>query len=210
MAGKDGRSKMWAFLMYADSMPHNWARLLADLQVPVFVSPLHDKDVWLPEDCIDGAHEPGSPKKPHYHVLIKFASEQRPAAVLKLLEPFHLDYVERVCNYRQYARYLCHLDEESKVRYDPADVVEFSGAKYPLASAESKSTERFVALKPVFEFCRDNCVWDYQVLVDYVFRSQPDWIPLVSSRRNDIVGYMRSLEHQAQRSSHFSRSTPAY
>ena len=48
--------------MYPESAPENWREILADLHIPVLISPLHDKDV-TPD---------GEIKKAHYHVIIMY------------------------------------------------------------------------------------------------------------------------------------------
>lgn len=205
MGGKDGRSRTWAITLYPDSVPEFWQQILIQLGVPVLVSPLHDQDVWLPEDTLDDATRvAGERKKAHWHVLIKFNSEKSFSQVCELLSDLNIGYCEKVSSYRQYARYLCHLDDPHKHQYSPQDVVCLNKAKYCTISADSLSTARLIECRPVFEFCRDNSIWDWQVLVDYCFESREDWLPIINHRRTDIVGYMRSLEHQALRNKHLS------
>lgn len=205
MGGKDGRSRTWAFTLYPDSVPADWLDTLRMLGVPVLVSPLHDSDVWLPEDEVDDPdHVAGTMKKEHWHVLIKFNSEKSLTQVRDILDSLNLSYCERVSSYRQYARYLCHLDDPHKHQYPPSGVVCLNKADYSTISADSLSTARFLQCKVVFDYCRDHDIWDWQVLVDYVFNHQQDWIPILNHRRTDIVGYMRSLEHQAIRNRRLS------
>ena len=58
---KDERKRNYATLVYPDSAPENWQEILSELKVPVFISPLHDKDV----------NADGKPKKPHYHFFYR-------------------------------------------------------------------------------------------------------------------------------------------
>lgn len=205
MGGKDGRSRTWAITLYPDSLPDNWLETVRSFGVPVLISPLHDRDVWLPEDALDDVSRvPGEPKKAHLHLLWKFNSEKSFSQVCELLKDLNVVYAERVSSYRQYARYLCHLDDPHKFQYPPADVVCINKADYSTIAADSLSTARFIATRPVLDFCRDNCVWDWQELVDYCFTKRQEWLPIINHRRTDIIGYMRSLEHAHLRNKHLS------
>ena len=51
-----------AGILYTDSAPADWQDRIADLHMMALVSPLHDSDVQAD----------GSPKKPHYHIMLIF------------------------------------------------------------------------------------------------------------------------------------------
>lgn len=59
-----GRTRNYATMVYPESAPENWQTVIAESKIPVFISPLHDKDI----------NPDGTPKKPHYHVLTSFDS----------------------------------------------------------------------------------------------------------------------------------------
>ena len=44
MADIDGRSQIWAFIVYPESLPDNWLDILRDLHTIGAISPLHDGD----------------------------------------------------------------------------------------------------------------------------------------------------------------------
>ena len=61
------RAKDWTFIVYPESAPEDWRSILADkLQVKAIISPLHDKDI------LDDVEQ--TPKKAHYHVILRFDS----------------------------------------------------------------------------------------------------------------------------------------
>ena len=58
------KSRNFTFLLYPESLPKDWKIKLESLDVPIAISPLHDKD--LKEE---GGTESDPYKKPHYHVI---------------------------------------------------------------------------------------------------------------------------------------------
>ena len=56
------KKKYWAFVLYLESAPENWKELLQLRGIPVCISPYHDKDI----------NPDGTPKKPHYHIILCF------------------------------------------------------------------------------------------------------------------------------------------
>lgn len=56
--GKE-KSRYFTFLLYPESVPEDWINRLETLDVPMAISPLHDKD----------ASPMGGYKKPHWHVI---------------------------------------------------------------------------------------------------------------------------------------------
>lgn len=58
------KSRNFTFLLYPESLPEDWKIKLESLDVPIAISPLHDKD--LKEE---GGTKSDPYKKPHYHVI---------------------------------------------------------------------------------------------------------------------------------------------
>lgn len=59
------KSKYFTFLLYPDSLPDEWlSKLEEEIDAPMVISPLHDKDIMSVDD--DGVVQY---KKPHYHVM---------------------------------------------------------------------------------------------------------------------------------------------
>ena len=55
------KSRYFTFILYPESIPTNWIQQLELLDVPMAISPLHDKDLSNVEDQ--------KYKKAHYHVI---------------------------------------------------------------------------------------------------------------------------------------------
>lgn len=101
------------------------SRKLDDFRIPSLISPIHDKDI----------NSDGELSKPHVHVVNFFEQPQRYNIVLqayRLGMEIDINYMEYVANIRAMMRYLIHLDNPEKYRYDAADVIEVSGAKFVL------------------------------------------------------------------------------
>ena len=117
---KDERKRNYATLVYPDSAPENWQEILSELKIPVFISPLHDKDV----------NADGKPKKPHYHVQFIFDGKKSDDQFKEIIAKFGGVGVEDVQSLRGYARYLCHLDNPDKAQYNTSMVKALGGADY--------------------------------------------------------------------------------
>ena len=72
------RYRNYATVVYPDSAPENWQDIIAELKIPVFISPLHDKD----------KNANGEDKKPHYHVEILFDSQKTKAQAEEVIKSF--------------------------------------------------------------------------------------------------------------------------
>lgn len=114
---KDNRSRLFAFLVYPDSVntPENWLDLVSQFHVPALVSPRH----------IDGYDPEGFGKKPHYHIMMCFEGNKSDDQVIALRDIVGGVGLLKINSKVQYARYLCHLDETDKIKYDPNDVRSF-------------------------------------------------------------------------------------
>lgn len=119
---EDCSRAMWQFLIYPDSCGFDdvddlW-RALEELMVPLFVSPLHDRDVKE-----DGS---GELKKPHWHVLAAYDGPVPYGQCLYTFAPFGVKILKFVPSRRACERYWAHLDSKDKYKYDVADCKCFS------------------------------------------------------------------------------------
>lgn len=105
------RYQYYTFLIYPDSAPEDWLDRLRAMHIPMYISPLHDRD----------KDEDGQTKKAHYHVLVMFESLKNLDACDEMIEavkgvkPPTQDFV--VKSKRAYARYLLHYDDPAKYPY---------------------------------------------------------------------------------------------
>lgn len=180
------RTRNYVFELYPDSAPFNWLSALDDLHVPIFVSPLHDRDFNMTADHT-------TPKKAHYHIVVMYDS-------VKTLKQAQEDFgsfaangvIYPVSSMRGYARYLCHLDNPEKAQYSIEDVVELSGADY-LAIIQ-RSADKYDGVCQMMDFCRRENVIAFSDLCDYARENNGDWFRLLCDQCTLIMReYIKSL-----------------
>lgn len=83
-----------------------------------FISPLHDKDVYADGD------KKNEIKKPHWHILLCFQNARFFNSVAKEFATFGVieQNLNSVKNLNSAVRYLCHLDEKDKAKYELKDL----------------------------------------------------------------------------------------
>jgi hypothetical protein len=149
---KDGRYRHWALLVYPESAPSDWEALLDAECIPWVKSPLHDSDVWTPDDerqCAE--HTAGSPKKAHWHVALMFSGKVGALRVKAIADKLHAPYPKPINDIRAMVRYFAHLDSPEKHQYNTADIEAHCGAdvfKY-LQMSDSEEDEALNTLEAV-------------------------------------------------------------
>lgn len=194
MAGKAGKSRAWAFLIYPESWP-TWMEDLRGLHMPVVVSPPHDRDVY---DADGDGHKAGELKKTHRHGILSWNGPASMAAALALLAPFGVKYVEPVGSYAGYCRYLCHLDDPDKAQYDPAEIVCLSGAA-PDLERKLTDSEMLAQRDEIMAMCEENGVMEYADLCDFCRYHRPDWRQDVYTHTVFWRGYFASARSRWQK-----------
>ena len=114
------RTRNYATVVYPESAPENWQQIISESKVPVFISPLHDKD----------KNATGEDKKPHYHVQTMYDAPKTREQAEEFFQSFGGVGCEVIGSTRAYARYLCHLDNPEKAQYDIGQVKAYGGADY--------------------------------------------------------------------------------
>ena len=184
---KDGRSYTWAAILYRESLPENWQQYLEDCMVPGFISPEHTLDL----------NPTGEPKKPHFHLLLKFATKKSYAQVSGLLEPLNGSAPQRINDFRSYARYLCHLDNPSKAQYEREQVISLCGLVYD--DVVGTSADRLAGIHEMMSFCNDNALYSFAELCDYAAENRRDWFRLLCDNSAHImVEYLKSKTWTAE------------
>lgn len=160
------RGRVWAVIAYPETLPSDWLSYLKNLHVPMAISPLHEGG----DDEI----------KPHYHVLLTFDGNKTRKQVQALTDAVHGTQPIRVESVGGYARYLCHLDEDDKPRYDTADVISLSGFNFAqyLKPSDTKAAEIVDAI--------DSYILGHEVtelcdLLGYARTHEPEWNKVLHS-----------------------------
>lgn len=181
------RARSYATIVYPDSASADWMEKLEELHVPCLISPLHDKDI----------NPDGTPKKPHFHVLLLFESVKSPQQVKEMLKKVKSVGCEKVNSVRGYTRYLCHLDNPEKHQYNPAGVQSLSGADYQ--STVELASDRRETSREIISFCREYGIISFSSLIEYADAYREDWLVYLSKSGWLVKEYLKSkawsIEH---------------
>lgn len=176
-----GRTRNYACVVYPESAPENWKAIISESKIPVFISPLHDKDI----------NPDNTPKKPHYHVQTSFDTVKTVEQAKAFFDTFNGVGCEVVNSARGYARYLCHLDNPEKHQYDVNDVVCYGGADY--IQAIGTAADKLKAIKEMRDFINENDITCWSDLFDYASMNRSDWFDcLVNSGAYITKEYIKS------------------
>lgn len=185
---KNSRTRIYGCVVYPDSAPEDWLSKISSEYVPTFVSPLHDKD-------IDQTGEGQKPKKPHYHVMVMYDGVKTKEQFEEFEKKFGGVGCEIIASKRGYARYLCHLDNPEKQKYNIEDVLEFSGADYKDAIA--RDSDKYKSIKAMISFIKNQHITSYCQFMDYCMDYEPEWYScLVSCGTYVISTYITELRKE--------------
>lgn len=206
------RHRAWTMIFYPDSAPPEWADYLSDLHVPIWVSPLHDQDVWTEKDERENAnHKAGTPKKPHYHLICQYEVQVDRQTFLEDMKGLNgSEYVKAVKSLISMVRYLVHADDPDKAQYSREDVRVFGGAEIDLVE-QLGSHERHEALKAMRRFIREHGITQFYEFVDYCDDCEESWARLLDDNSSYVIEkYIKSryLAAQSEMRNEMNRPIP--
>lgn len=183
------RTRNYATVVYPESAPDNWQEILSEQFVPAFISPLHNQDL----------NPTGEIKKDHYHVIIMFDSIKTKDQAIEVFNLIGGVGCEIVQSIRGYSRYLCHLDNPEKFQYDPQLVRSLCGADY--TSTIGLVIDKYKAIGEMIDFCQDNDVISYSILLEYCRNERYDWFRVLCDNGTVVIKeYLKSRAWTARRS----------
>lgn len=182
------RFRCWMLVFYPDSAPAEWPDMMSEVHIPVWVSPLHDKDVWTAADeKKNPKHKAGAKKKDHWHLVAQYPEkvdrEQFLADFSFLNGPESVKVVKSLISM---VRYLPHLDDPDKAQYDRAGVRVFGGADLGLMD-EMGQHERHETLKAMRRYIREHNVLYYDQFVDYCDDCEITWSHLLDDSSTYVI-----------------------
>lgn len=176
------RTRYYASIGYLESLAENWIDILSNTHIPIYISPLHDKDI----DIISGEF-----KKPHYHILLAYDSLKSPSQAEEIFNQIKSVGCERVASLRGYCRYLIHLDSPEKAQYNADDVIELSGADYQAMIRLPQ--DRYAIIKEIIEYCCEHDIDSFAEILEYSKDNRHDWfISLVDGCSVLLINYLKS------------------
>lgn len=174
------RTRTYATIIYTESAPTNWKDMLQDEHIPCHISPLHDKDTT----------EDGTPKKPHYHIMLMFDSVKTRQQAEKIFRKIGGVGIEPVNSPRAYARYLCHLDNPEKAQYPIEEVVSYGGADYDMHINTAKSV--YTTISEIIDFCTANQIVCFADLLEHTKETQFNWFRIICDNSTLVCQYLKS------------------
>lgn len=135
---KTVKARNFAFILYPESLPKDWKEKLETLDIPMAVSPIHDKDVREDVNPFELSDEEMALynagklyKKPHYHVMYiapnPVTIEGVRNRIKRKLGDNTISHIEIVDGVESYYKYLTHESKDAikkkKTKYDKKDLI---------------------------------------------------------------------------------------
>ena len=140
------KGRHFSYVVYPDSAPSDWIRRLEQTGLSFVVSPLHDKDT----------NADGTPKKPHWHIIISWGNTTTYRAARGLCNKDMLacpmPQMLKSCNGMY--RYLTHRDNPEKFQYKQQPVC-YNGWIRPLDNADIANLKREIWQMVYTEDCQE-------------------------------------------------------
>ena len=187
---KSSRTRNWTIVLYPESVPADWRELMDELQIEWVESPLHEFDT----------NATGEVKKPHWHILLLFGGVKSYEQVVEIVEPFNCPAPQRCHSAKGCVRYMAHLDNPEKFQYSVSDIKAHGGVDLAELLRPS-SSERYSLISEMCSYVRDNCITEFQDLMDYAMQHRfDDWFPLLCDNSAYVVGqYIKSQRHRKEK-----------
>ena len=189
---QDIRVRNWTVVVYPESAPDNWRDILDELHIEWVESPLHDKDI----------NADGTPKKPHYHVLIMFSGKKSFEQVRKdVCEEINCPIPKKVHNTKSLVRYMAHLDNPEKAQYDIREIKAHGGVDVADLLKPS-SAERYTYIREMQTWCNEYSITEFEELMNYAASERfDDWYPLLCDSCSYVMTqFLKSKRHNPKRS----------
>lgn len=194
---KGTRHRGWVWVHYPESVDKDWREKLTNEGVPMFVSPLHDRDV----------NADGTPKKDHNHTLALWDSPTsyevaRPiadaiGAVMPPKNPRPGAPKPYAANVRSAARYLCHLDNPDKAQYSPEDVTCINCTIADYYELISSAGDDDLILDDITDYIDEHGVTSFAAFIRYCKQERPEWKRLAYHKYAALITrYIKSVEYE--------------
>lgn len=189
MAGKDGRSRNWNFILYPESAPENWIEIIDETRIEWVCSPLHHLDV----------DPTGELKKEHYHITLLFPSDKSFEQVSdlvcnKLGQPIPIKCI----SVKGSIRYMVHKDHPDKFQYNWNDIKCYGGADLHSLCMPT-SSEKLEIQKQIIDYCRMYNITEFSDIVNYAFDTgNNEWLyVLLNNSTVSLNTYVKSLRYKS-------------
>ena len=191
---REERTRNWNLIVYPESAPEDWRAILDREHIQWIVSPLHDKDLNPDADDLE--------KKAHWHVLLLFDGNKSYEQVCEIQRKLHCANPQPCRSPTGTVRYMIHMDNPEKHQYSREDIVGHGGADVMLYLRPT-SASRYILLREMTDYIRDNSITEYADFIDYALRERfDDWFPMLADNSSIFINsYISSLRNKLKFSS---------
>ena len=155
-------------------------QVIYNSQVPFLCSPMHYLDVNFEKDSTPF-------KKPHFHWIFVFdsvKSSKQFVEYLDFLKGFHAVGYKKLDSRKGAAHYLCHIDSDTKARYDPSLVIAF-GLDYFDIITSSSDDDNEVCL--MMDYIMQNHIFTFRKFLMICKTDFPTWFTILTRSRGYII-----------------------
>lgn len=174
------RNTAWQLIGYPESLGLVWKDLVDRDCANWYISPLHDKDIFIKDEQhknADGViveHKAGEKKKPHFHVLVKFDSLKSWEQVNEWAKNIGFATIQSVMSWSGALRYLCHLDGGTgKATYN-VKAVECLNDDY--LTAINLASDKEVITKDIISYIKNEQCGEFLDLLNKAMDVSSDWV----------------------------------
>lgn len=187
---QDSRVRNWSWVVYPESAPTDWRKILDETGEKWIESPLHDKDINETTNEL---------KKPHWHIIVSFANKKSYEQAVAISKMLNAPEPIRVKNLQGAVQYLWHRNNPEKAQYDKSSVVAHNGFRYRQYLTDI-GVDTDLILQEVMAWISETGCCEYADLVDYAVAEKfDDWFPVVRSQTIFLSAYLRSSRHKSKR-----------
>lgn len=152
----DIKKRNWTALIYPESAPEDWIEFFQLKGLVFALSPLHDKDI----------NPDGTPKKPHYHIIIVFGNPTTFNNVKNILAEINQPIPMGLESVGAMYKYFTHKDHPDKYQYDEKLITHYNGFN---VNDVLNSFEVMQALRDIQMIINDKHIIEYADLIDYLY-----------------------------------------
>lgn len=181
-------ARAWTAIVYPESAVDGWENILEGYHTPWAKSPLHDRDT----------NEDGTPKKPHWHILLAFEGKKSYEQVAAITASIG-GTIPQIChNQKGMVRYFTHRDNAEKAQYKQSEIQAFGG--FDVADMLKPSASESLQLQgEMIDFCIRYDVTEFQDLMSYARHEREDWALELGMHAFTVIQFIKSRRHAGRR-----------
>lgn len=163
------KTPSWTFIFYPESKTLQECKdTLNELHLTYVISPLHDKDI----------NPDGTPKKPHYHILLKYPNNKTFEQVKEVTDALISPIPQPCLNVCGMIRYFIHIDNPEKAQYSKADI--YTCGMIDIEDYfKLSNTDKANKAMEILRFCEENGIDNLFQLNNYCMQNNADWFNFI-------------------------------